>query len=802
MANATRTVKVRFDGSAVGLTAAAKQAERDLESFRKKASSFNDGAIKFGAITGLVGALGALAGPAVAGGVAALGSLGAAGGVLALAFSGVGDAVDEFNKALVSGDFSKYEAALARMPKSQANFTRELVATQQQFGQLKTTAADNALPGISDALRSTTGLLPTLDAAVKRTGTIISDTGKGLAGLFSSASFKRDLDGFLKSLDPVTKAAGDSLVTLSGRLVTFGAQMAPASQGFASFLRGLTDGVTGFLDGLAPHADDFKSIWESLGDIARDIGPILGDFIGELSKTWAPILRDVADWLGQNKDAIKDFGSALAGATPWLLAVAGGLKALKIANEVKGWIDVAKGALGLFGGAAEGAAGKVGGLKDKIGGMKGLLGGLAFVGAVEGLASIQREAQGANYKISDVDDTLQDMADGFAQLVTKPASVFREIGFEWQKVQNTVSGFKLDPITLQVNGAPARADVAKLLNQVNQGTGTINIDGRTEGAGQALADILQAISLGEATVTIDGQAVPVQQALSDVMFQIDESVGTVDINGNPQPAGGALASLLNQTNSSVGTIQINGNIDPATGKTMAALNFANGSVGTVTLDGNPTLVNGKTLQAVLFADGSRGIVTLDGNPNPANGKVNGVVSYANGRTASVTVTASTGSGQGVIDGFIRRNDGRQIHIFTSVLGSGGIASAGRLATGGPVRGPGTGTSDTAGLFALSNGEHVLTAAEVRAAGGHSAVARMRQALLSGQIRGLAKGGPAVTAPRFMSSSSSPSVSVGAPQVNVQVLLDGEEMRHVARTEIAADNRRTRRLVSQGTGRGV
>jgi len=60
-----------------------------------------------------------------------------------------------------------------------------------------------------------------------------------------------------------------------------------------------------------------------------------------------------------------------------------------------------------------------------------------------------------------------------------------------------------------------------------------------------------------------------------------------------------------------------------------------------------------------------------------------------------------------------------------------------MATGGPVHGPGTGTSDTAGLFRLSNGEHVATAREVQAAGGHEGMFRIRQALLNGGIAGLA-----------------------------------------------------------------
>lgn len=71
-----------------------------------------------------------------------------------------------------------------------------------------------------------------------------------------------------------------------------------------------------------------------------------------------------------------------------------------------------------------------------------------------------------------------------------------------------------------------------------------------------------------------------------------------------------------------------------------------------------------------------------------------------------------------------------------------------MATGGPVTGPGTGTSDSIPAW-LSNGEHVWTAREVASAGGHAAVEAMRA-----QFR-YATGGPvAVTAPRRITAPSS------------------------------------------------
>ncbi|SFB39715.1 hypothetical protein SAMN05216266_11012 [Amycolatopsis marina] len=59
------------------------------------------------------------------------------------------------------------------------------------------------------------------------------------------------------------------------------------------------------------------------------------------------------------------------------------------------------------------------------------------------------------------------------------------------------------------------------------------------------------------------------------------------------------------------------------------------------------------------------------------------------------------------------------------------ALAGGFATGGEIRGPGSGTSDSV-LARVSNGEHVLTAREVQAAGGHGAVERWRNSLTSGR----------------------------------------------------------------------
>jgi TP901 family phage tail tape measure protein len=99
-------------------------------------------------------------------------------------------------------------------------------------------------------------------------------------------------------------------------------------------------------------------------------------------------------------------------------------------------------------------------------------------------------------------------------------------------------------------------------------------------------------------------------------------------------------------------------------------------------------------------------------------------------------------------------------LISGVEGVAGSIFPKKKATGGPIYGPGTGTSDTAGIFALSNNEHVLTAREVAAAGGHGAIFALRKAILSGGIQFRAAGGPAsVTAYR---AAPAGSVRAAAP----------------------------------------
>jgi len=71
--------------------------------------------------------------------------------------------------------------------------------------------------------------------------------------------------------------------------------------------------------------------------------------------------------------------------------------------------------------------------------------------------------------------------------------------------------------------------------------------------------------------------------------------------------------------------------------------------------------------------------------------------------------ADTSHAQAVINSFIQMNNGRQIQIYTSILGSGGIASAGRLASGGLVGSAASGRTVGGGMtWMAENGPEKAT----------------------------------------------------------------------------------------------
>ena len=848
-----RTIKTKLDGESTGgLRRAVREQERELARLRRAAekeqaafvSATTRGADKVSGalatsargVLALGSAVGTLqgAGTAVAGTAAVVGSLSgtllALPGIAATGAVGVGVlklATMGFTEALEASDPEEWTEATKKMAPAAVKTAEAIRAQRDRLTELRKLVQGRFFEGFDTDVRDLADkYFPILE---KSTGDIAGNfnlmgrsAAKALLAPSSVEAVNKILDSTTKTTKELEPALGNvlgGLLELGGvgaqRTVSLGKAVTNLTGDFREWVAegvktgkinalidegvdsakdlgrvfvnlgqigqklwsGLNQGERDFLEGIEESTqavEDFldstegqdairvlgdtlrttadvarnvlKAALDEIGPLVRDAGPAVqafaqgvGTFLTNAIETVGPLLQGLAQFLSENKDVVQDL-------TPVVLGLVVAYKGLKVLTEVKAWgagipglfDDIGKKATTAGDAIGDSKSGK--GMAGKLGGLKAI-GAAAALGAVAvGLNEVNTNGKPAGDQLGYVEDQLNNVVGAGEQVLSLDfGGIFKEIGDEWQQM---VHKFNTGDSPLgELFGGAKRT---RLEVRVDVKTNTFVAEAETK----------------------------------KLLNYINNSAGTVNINGNDNPAGFALRRILAEI---------------AAGKE------------TVTIDGQAVPAQDALFRVIEQINNGTGTVRLNGNDIPAGQALTQLLNRVNGSSASIGVGANTANAQGVIDNFIRYNDGRTVQIYTSVLGSGGIASAGRLATGGRpffngrVSGPGTRTNDRAGLFALSRDEHVLSAAEVDAAGGHAAIYAWRRALLSG-VRGFADGGT----PRYMSALSTapvraaaPSVSVAAP--TVKVFIGEREITNVVRTEIDQAKRQEDRHASTGPG---
>ncbi|MFJ8966045.1 hypothetical protein ACIRG5_42315 [Lentzea sp. NPDC102401] len=856
-ANSTteRTIKTKLDGESTGgLRRAVREQERELERLRKAAekeqglfvaattkgadkvasalASSATGVLKLGsavgtlqsagsAVAGTVAVVGSLSGSLLAlPGIAATGAVGI--GVLKLATSGFGDALEASSP-------EEWTEATKKMAPAAVKTAEAIRAQSDRLAALKKLVQGRFFAGFDTDVRDLAErYFPLLE---KGTGDIAGNfnlmgrnASKALLAPSSVEAVNKILGATTKTTKELEPALGNvlgGLLELGGvgaqRTVTLGKAVANLTGDFrewvaegvktgrindlidegvdtakdlgrvftnvgqigGKFWKGLNDGERDFLEGIEESTqaiEDFldsaegqqaikvlgdtlrttadvarnvlRSALEQVGPLIRDLGPAaqgfaqgVGQFLVNAIETAGPLLQGMARFLSENKDVIQAL-------TPVVLGLVVAYKGMQVLNQVKTW---GAGIPAMFGDIEK----KANSAGDAVGDPKSGKGIAGKLGQLQGLSA-------AGFTIG--------------SLLTIDAATNKGLS----DALNSLSGFPTaaerakeglgEDFWSQLFEAPAAKPGDR--NDIRNWVGDSNF-------WQVEKDKIAKNRSSGIKLEVTADTFAAQLDLNKLINSVNKSSGTVNINGNNNGAGFALRTVLEEIAAGKATVMIDGQAMPAQDALNKIIEQINIGTGTVELNGN-TVPAGQALQQILGQIGRSG--------------------------ANLNVGANTSGAQGVIDNFIRMNNGKTIQIYTSVNGSGGIASAGRLATGGrpffngKVTGPGSRTNDRAGLFALSRDEHVLTAAEVDAAGGHGAIYAWRRALLSG-ARGFAEGGTprALSASLAQGSSTAPSISVGSPAVSV--FIDGREFRGMVRAEIDASNRGTRRAAAAGTGRG-
>lgn len=824
-----RTVKTKFDGDSKDAIRAAKALERELKQLEREharaqaafvsqsaraadhvtsaLSSTVKGVLAVGSAVssaqGLAGATTAVttfAGAALAvPGLLAAGA--AAGGVFALAMSGIGDAI-------AAKDLEEFNEATKNMAPNAVAVAKAIRDQNSRFTDLKKTVQGNFFAGFDDDVRALADrYFPILKDRSGEIATEFNKMGregaKALLDPRSVGAVNQVLTSTREGLQEMRPALGNVITGVLGltgegskRFGALGKAITGVTQNFEDWVdEGLE---TGRINDLIDEGiDAAKTFGRTLGNVG-EIGKLLWQGLSDGEQNFLEGLEEttqmVEDFLksAEGREALKTLGTALKTTADVAREVFG--TALKQAADIvveagPAFTEIARAigdalvdALNIVGPILKDTAAFLSENKETVGDLVPLV--LAVVGGYKAL-SIAKDAtawigglttafESNSKKAKDLDAAVGKGGKGSSGLAGSLAGLAAIVGAGVAiDIINDSDVAKANDFKITLDGILGAAE--KLAKNGVLGLLTKYNDAVVNGIG----DVIDKAQQGEIILSITSDTSQAERNLNDLKDQIRRSQEFVTINGNRRTADQALAEVLSAIDAGEGTVNVNGN----------------------------TIDSQRALQDLIsLINSSSGTVDVDGNPVPAGQVLFGLLRTVTGSRATMSIDADASAAQGVVNRFITMNNGRQVEIFVNARGdAGGLASAGRLASGGRpfdgrVRGPGTPTSDTAGLFRLSNEEHVLAAADVQALGGHAAVYRLRALARQGKFRGFADGGtPAFLNSTLPAPSRVPNVSVNTGSTTVTVLIDGQEFRGTMRTEIRRAKQEEQRRLRAGGG---
>jgi TP901 family phage tail tape measure protein len=402
----------------------------------------------------------------------------------------------------------------------------------------------------------------------------------------------------------------------------------------------------------------------------------------------------------------------------------------------------------------------------------------------------------------------EESLDGIAKKALDVAASMEQNGASQEKVQRFVKSSRADflaqadALGVGEKKANALADKLGLIPGNYEADASVN----TAAAEVALHDFLTKLEGADGTIKIKGDGAPAERKLNDVTAQVNEADGSVTILGKDGKAVATLRDYTATVNESDGSVTIKGKdkqgrdtvlkltswVGDQTPKLKVGANTSDAQadvnkfikdntklalkIGTQffapknsTGDGEGAGWPGKTPHGVSqmtsavksldsgaqITSGYRpGAVTSTGYPSyHGMGRAIDIVSPNMGRTWDLLRRAFGSRAKELYytpRGFIR--NGQMTNDVASVTRAQHYSHVHlALAKGGAARGPGTGTSDEIPAW-LSNGEHVLTASDVRKLGGQDAVYKLRDAIQAGKLNldpepAFAKGGAVGSASR-------------------------------------------------------
>lgn len=409
----------------------------------------------------------------------------------------------------------------------------------------------------------------------------------------------------------------------------------------------------------------------------------------------------------------------------------------------------------------------------------------------KGAAPSINEVTDAIKKFSDVIIGASNSAIGYQQAVADAAQsakdhgqnldITTEAGRKNQKALNDLASSALKLVDDMGKAGTSQEEMrAQMETARSQFIAAAEAMGMTGEEAAALADKYGLIP-EKVTTDVEANTAPAKYDASQLVEEIDGSTGYVTIGGDPKKCQYTLEQTADTIDGTTGYIDINADNAQSMDVLNRTVGVVDNSDGTISILGDPAKARWEKDTVKAEVDQTTGTVTISGN-DQASGTIRTIQYHRDQlKDKTITITVNTITNESTTGAV---NGGGPRSLMYATGGAVEHHAAGHeVGFHGAVYGPGTETSDSI-LSWLSRGEHVITAAEVRAAGGQNAIYELRRLMKAGVVKRL------LSAKGFASGGALDSAVIPA-QPSANAGLDAKQLRKALsgmRVELSTDGR--------------
>ncbi|MFR9806922.1 transglycosylase SLT domain-containing protein [Pseudonocardia sp. RS010] len=692
-------------------------------------------------------------------------------GVGVAAFQGIGDTIKAANDYALepsAANASKLATQLDNLSWAGRNLVQYLGEVRPALSDLQRVAANGLLPGAEAGLRRLSALLPTIRDMVDDTATAAGRAADQFGRGLSTREWEQFVSYIGSRANPVLSDLTSITLNVAGGIAGV----------VKAFDRRLGDGLLDGLDRATERFHRFgqalvnSSGFERFSSYVEQTGPKLMSTLGavagaiaavaEAASPLGPVLLGGIEMLARLIETVADSSVGTV-----LIGVAGGLAALNLGLKTLATIKAAP-VVGLISGIASKAAPAAAGT-GALGGALGALGpaaaiaAVATVGIAAGYEQIRDRADDAAQSVIDGSQTMHDAILEEAEVIQKRNDLQRSqqeiidegqeslravlsgnreatiTAEEWAEAEGKIDGklreklAKMEPlerITAEVTIAQSRYvdavnkfgdDSPQAIQAANDLAIATSADAQAhrDAAWAAKDQMQQLAALIEQEMAAVDADLGLRQAKIDLKQAQERYTTAVREHGAGSDEAARAGLNLEQAEIRVESATRRKaeatTADKSATEQASAQVLAHGDALAYLVDTQ----RGKATPALqqMTEDFSDAELASYNASVEVSGLDYQVRKLPDGREIKVTTSGvqQTLDEIGKVQEKILKINGRDVPIFVSPLGQGGIASAGRLAAGGYVTGPGTATSDSIPTW-LSNGEYVIRAAAVRQIG--------------------------------------------------------------------------------------